>query len=199
MGSNRADFTWPAGGFFRRGRVRARGKDIGKPLVHRLVIRDTGKCRGRESDYHCSDVSHLLPRFESEMRAIFSWFEEVRTGLFPGGRWTRTSSTASREPGISNVLRLIASHSYRFARWPSGDAACRAFPASGQFCHGERPTIADICLVTQVTPAMIFNLSLDPYPRVMRVYNTCMAIPAFADAPRQSSPKRNRAVRELRA
>jgi hypothetical protein len=31
---------------------------------------------------------------------------------------------------------------------------------------------------------MIFNLSLDPYPRVMRVYNTCMAIPAFADAPR---------------
>jgi glutathione S-transferase len=29
---------------------------------------------------------------------------------------------------------------------------------------------------------MTFNLSLDPYPRVMRVYDTCMAIPAFADA-----------------
>ena len=27
-------------------------------------------------------------------------------------------------------------------------------PASGQFCHGDGPTIADICLVTQVTPAM---------------------------------------------
>src|ERR1700752_3453315 len=55
-------------------------------------------------------------------------------------------------------------------------------PASGRFCHGESPTIADICLVTQVTPAMTFNLSLDPYPRVMRVYDTCMAIPSFADA-----------------
>jgi glutathione S-transferase len=43
----------------------------------------------------------------------------------------------------------------------------------------ESPTVADICLVTQVTPAMTFNLSLDPYPRVMRVYATCMAIPAF--------------------
>ena len=45
-------------------------------------------------------------------------------------------------------------------------------PTSGRFCHGESPTVADICLVTQVTPAMTFNLSLDPYPRVMRVYNT---------------------------
>jgi acyl-CoA dehydrogenase len=56
------------------------------------------------------------------------------------------------------------------------------YPASGRFCHGESPTVADICLVTQVTPAMTFNLSLDPYPRVMRIYDTCMAIPAFADA-----------------
>ena len=54
--------------------------------------------------------------------------------------------------------------------------------ASRQFCHGDRPTIADICLVTQVTPAKTFNCPLDPYPRVMRVYDTCMAIPAFADA-----------------
>jgi maleylacetoacetate isomerase/maleylpyruvate isomerase len=55
-------------------------------------------------------------------------------------------------------------------------------PESGPFCHGDRPTIADICLVTQVTPAKTFNLPLDAYPRVMRVYDTCMAIPAFADA-----------------
>ena len=54
--------------------------------------------------------------------------------------------------------------------------------ASGRFCHGERPTIADICLVTQVTPAKTFDCPLAPYPRVMRVYDSCMAIPAFADA-----------------
>ena len=53
---------------------------------------------------------------------------------------------------------------------------------SGQFCHGGRPTIADIALVTQVTPAKTFQSDLAPYPRVMRVYDSCTAIPALTSA-----------------
>jgi maleylacetoacetate isomerase/maleylpyruvate isomerase len=59
---------------------------------------------------------------------------------------------------------------------------------SGDFCHGERPTIADIALVTQVTPARTFECDLAPYKRVMRVYDSCMAIPAFADAHPSKQP-----------
>ncbi len=55
-------------------------------------------------------------------------------------------------------------------------------PESGRFCHGEQPTIADIGVVTQVTPAKNFGVDLTPYPRVVRVYESAMAIPAFADA-----------------
>jgi maleylpyruvate isomerase len=53
---------------------------------------------------------------------------------------------------------------------------------SGRFCHGDMPTIADIGVVTQVTPAKTFGVDLGPYQRVVRVYDSCMAIPAFADA-----------------
>jgi maleylacetoacetate isomerase len=53
---------------------------------------------------------------------------------------------------------------------------------AGTFCHGEQPTLADIGLVTQVTPAKTFNADLSPYKRVMAIYNACMAVPAFADA-----------------
>ena len=60
--------------------------------------------------------------------------------------------------------------------------------AGGRTLGFQGPTVADICLVTQVTPAMTFNLSLDPYPCVMSVYNTCMAIPAFADAQPAKQP-----------
>ena len=55
-------------------------------------------------------------------------------------------------------------------------------PESGRLCHGDTPTIADIAVVTQVTPARTFGLDLAPYPRIMRVYDTAMAIPAFAAA-----------------
>jgi glutathione S-transferase len=64
----------------------------------------------------------------------------------------------------------------------------RRRPSAEFFCHGDGPTVADICLVTQVTPAKTFNLSLDPYPRVVRIHDTCMAIPAFADAHPSKQP-----------
>jgi maleylpyruvate isomerase len=59
---------------------------------------------------------------------------------------------------------------------------------SGRFAHGDTPTLADIGLVTQVTPARTFGADLAPYPRVMRVYDTVMAIPAFADAAPAKQP-----------
>jgi maleylacetoacetate isomerase len=59
---------------------------------------------------------------------------------------------------------------------------------SGKFAHGDAPTIADICLVTQVTPAQLFKCPLEPYPRVMRIHEACMAIPAFAEAHPRKQP-----------
>src|SRR5438105_4925500 len=59
---------------------------------------------------------------------------------------------------------------------------------SGLLCHGDAPTIADIGLVTQVTPARTFGVELTPYRRVMRIYDSCMAIPAFADAHPSKQP-----------
>jgi maleylacetoacetate isomerase len=59
---------------------------------------------------------------------------------------------------------------------------------SGRFCHGDRPTLGDIGIVTQVTPARTFDADLSPYPRVVRIYETCMAIPAFADAAPANQP-----------
>jgi len=78
-------------------------------------------------------------------------------------------------------------------RWiGAGLAAMEALLAehkeSGRFCHGDQPTFADIGLVTQVTPARNFNADLVPYQRVMQVYDTVMAIPAFADAAPAKQP-----------
>ena len=39
-----------------------------------------------------------------------------------------------------------------------------------------------------MTPAKTFDCPLDLYPRVMRIYDTYMAIPAFADAQPSKQP-----------
>ena len=83
---------------------------------------------------------------------------------------------------VSDEHRLAWIQHWLGAGLEAMEALLAEHRASGQFCHGDGPTVADICLVTQVTPAKTFNLLLDPYPRVMRIYDTCMAIPAFADA-----------------
>jgi glutathione S-transferase len=64
-------------------------------------------------------------------------------------------------------------------------------PESGRFCHGDGPSIADICLVTQVTPGKTFDLPLDPYPRVMCIYDTAWPSRRLPMRTRQNSPTRN--------
>ncbi len=49
----------------------------------------------------------------------------------------------------------------------------------GKYCVGNTPTIADICLIPQVTNANRFKCALDKFPRIMAIYNHAMKHPAF--------------------
>ena len=53
---------------------------------------------------------------------------------------------------------------------------------TGLFCHGAAVSIADICLVSHVTAAVNQQIDLAPYPAVKRIFETAMALPAFANA-----------------
>lgn len=50
---------------------------------------------------------------------------------------------------------------------------------TGKYCHGDSPTLADICVVTQVFGANFFNCDTAPVPTVMRVFEQCMKLEAF--------------------
>lgn len=53
---------------------------------------------------------------------------------------------------------------------------------TGVFCQGDTPTVADICLVPQVFNAKRFDCPLGDYPTIMRIYEACEKLPAFAAA-----------------
>ena len=55
-------------------------------------------------------------------------------------------------------------------------------PGAGRFCHGDLPTIADLCLVSQVAGAKGFQVDMTDLPIVSRITAACLEIDAFARA-----------------
>jgi maleylpyruvate isomerase len=64
-------------------------------------------------------------------------------------------------------------------RWLVRDAAAGA---AGRFCHGNAPTLADICLVPQVFNARRFAVDMNPYPRILAIDAACRELPEFQTA-----------------
>ncbi len=60
---------------------------------------------------------------------------------------------------------------------------------TGTFCHGNQPTLADICLVPQVFNAQRYpSFDLKPYPAIMRIFAACMKLDAFERARPEKQP-----------
>ncbi len=52
-------------------------------------------------------------------------------------------------------------------------------PATGLFCHGDKPGLADACLMPQAYNATLTGFDLEPYPRVREIVAACAPLPAF--------------------
>lgn len=66
-----------------------------------------------------------------------------------------------------------------------------ASPETGKFCHGDTPTLADICLVPQTFNAKRFYSDAEleaAWPRLMRIFAACMSLPAFVAARPENQP-----------
>ncbi len=60
--------------------------------------------------------------------------------------------------------------------------------ARGAFCHGDAPTLADVCLVPQVINGGRFNVDMSPYPAIRRIHEACLKLPAFDAARPEKQP-----------
>lgn len=70
-----------------------------------------------------------------------------------------------------------------------GLAACAAMlPIEGQaFCFGDRPTLADICLIPQMANARRFGVPIK-WERLATIERNCMRLPVFAETAPAKQP-----------
>jgi maleylacetoacetate isomerase len=119
-----------------------------------LLPRDAaGRARVRALAYDIACEIHPL----NNLRVLRYLVRDLKLSEDDKNRWYRHWV----ETGLETVERQLA------------DAR------TGRFCHGDAPTLADLCLVPQIFNARRFDCRLDHVPTVMRVFEACMALPAF--------------------
>jgi maleylpyruvate isomerase len=60
--------------------------------------------------------------------------------------------------------------------------------SAGEFCVGDFPSLADLCLVPQVYNARRYQCDLEPYPIIRRIDERCREIEAFERAAPERQP-----------
>jgi maleylacetoacetate isomerase len=61
-------------------------------------------------------------------------------------------------------------------------------PSTGQFCEGDTPTLADICLVPQVYNARRFGVDMSEFPAIEAIVGACLELSAFLAARPENQP-----------
>ena len=61
-------------------------------------------------------------------------------------------------------------------------------PETGRFCHGDRPGMADACLFAQVLSNRRFDVDMAAYPTIVRIFEACAELGAFARAAPENQP-----------
>ncbi|MCJ0766173.1 maleylacetoacetate isomerase [Variovorax terrae] len=75
------------------------------------------------------------------------------------------------------------------ARWiEEGFHTIEGLVGDSGFCHGDTPSLADVCLVPQVYNARRFGVSMDVFPRIRCIEQQCAALPAFDRAKPEAQP-----------
>lgn len=168
-------------------------------------------------DYHALNPQRLVPALVdagevvTQSLAIIEYLDETRPEppLLPGSAHGRARVRALAQLVACDVhpLNNLRVQQYLGDVLGADDTAKRAWlhhwmqtgfaaleemlagdPRTGTCCHGDRPTLADLCLVPQLYNARRFELDLEPYPTLVRIDAHCASLPAFAAAAPDRQP-----------
>ena len=184
-----------------------------KNIPHELVAVNLLKSEQQATPYTNKNPQGLLPALETtqgvlaQSLAILEWLEETHpdTPLLPSNSWDKAQvrsfcyAIASDIHPIDNlrVLKYLSGElaatdeqkSTWYRHWIiEGFSSLEAILGEHDYCFGDKPSLADICLVPQVFNALRFKVDMSLYPKISAIYARCNSLQAFIDAAPENQP-----------
>lgn len=133
------------------------------------------------------DTARLLPAEPGARARARSIAQMVACDIHPIGD-LRVLQYLEREFGVGDGPRLAWSRHWIEVGFAAIEQTLAASGATGDFCVGAAPSVADCVLVPQVYNARRYEVSLAPYPNIVRIDAACRRLDAFARAVPEVQP-----------
>jgi maleylacetoacetate isomerase len=134
-----------------------------------------------------ADAAPLLPRDPEARARVRSLALAIACDIHPLNN-SRVIQYLERELHVAEDARLRWTRHWIALTFAALEERLATDAATGKFCHGDVPGMADTLLIPQIYNARRWSLDLAPYPTLLRIDAACAQHDAFVRAHPDNQP-----------